>query len=61
MPKTRMNFWQEKFEKTIERDQRKRRELKRAGWRVITVWECDLENDPEIVLRGLARELKGSV
>ncbi|PCJ08931.1 MAG: very short patch repair endonuclease [Rhodobacteraceae bacterium] len=60
MPKTRISFWQEKFEKTIERDQRKTRELRLAGWHVITVWECELENSPDILPHGLAREIKGA-
>jgi G:T-mismatch repair DNA endonuclease (very short patch repair protein) len=26
----------------VERDQRKARELGRLGWRVLTIWECEL-------------------
>ena len=51
MPKTRTEFWKAKFNDTIERDKRKADELKRLGWVVITVWECELDKRPEGVLR----------
>src|SRR5690554_4709711 len=41
-PTTREDFWRAKFEANVERDRRKARELREAGWRVLTVWECTL-------------------
>lgn len=41
MPKSRVEFWSNKFEKNVERDERVRRELEASGWNVITVWECE--------------------
>lgn len=35
-------FWREKFEANKARDKRNRAALRRAGWRVATVWECSL-------------------
>lgn len=58
-PKTRTDFWLEKFEKTVERDKRKQRELEREGWRVMVVWECDLKSDPESVLSDIKERLFG--
>ncbi|WP_439524130.1 very short patch repair endonuclease [Marivita sp.] len=46
MPKTRPQFWQEKFDRTVERDWEKQAKLESAGWRVLTVWECELRTDP---------------
>ena len=43
VPKTHRDYWTRKFELNIERDKRKRRELKKAGWRVIVVWECQIK------------------
>jgi len=45
MPKTHTEFWTKKFERNQERDARKVRELKEAGWDVIVVWECEIKND----------------
>ena len=36
-PKSRTAFWNEKFSGNVERDRRSVRELRRHGWRVITV------------------------
>jgi len=51
-PKTNAEFWRTKFERNVERDGRNVAELKAMGWRVMTVWECDLE-DPEALDRRL--------
>lgn len=58
-PKTSTSFWTKKFEETIERDERKKTELIERGWRVITVWECELDNDPIDVVEGLRTQLRG--
>ena len=39
-PKSNVGFWQDKFAKNVERDRRNRRDLKRLGWKVVVVWEC---------------------
>lgn len=44
-PKTHKSFWLNKFRKNIERDQRKVKELKKLGWTVITVWECQIKKN----------------
>jgi DNA mismatch endonuclease (patch repair protein) len=41
-PTTRAKFWQEKFAENVARDRRIQATLRRAGWRVLTVWECAL-------------------
>ena len=44
MPKSRLDFWQPKLEGNRLRDQRNRRDLAKAGWKVLTIWECQLKN-----------------
>jgi DNA mismatch endonuclease (patch repair protein) len=39
-PKSNISFWTNKFEETVARDSRNSKELRRLGWRVIVVWEC---------------------
>ena len=58
-PKSRTNFWEEKFRTTIKRDRKKTNELLSAGWRVIVVWECELERNPQSSLLKISEELKG--
>ncbi len=40
-PSTRLEYWAPKFERTILRDKCNTRKLKKLGWRVIIVWECE--------------------
>jgi DNA mismatch endonuclease, patch repair protein len=44
LPKANTAFWKDKFERNTARDARKKKDLKQLGWKVITVWECDLKN-----------------
>lgn len=41
MPKTRVDFWQEKFKKNVEQDQKVQKELNQLGWRVVVIWGCE--------------------
>ncbi|WP_339631422.1 DNA mismatch endonuclease Vsr [uncultured Sneathiella sp.] len=42
-PKTNEAFWKEKLSKNVERDKRNRDILRKLGWRVFDVWECELK------------------
>jgi DNA mismatch endonuclease (patch repair protein) len=39
-PATRLDYWNAKFSRNVERDRRNLRRLRRLGWRVLVVWEC---------------------
>ena len=41
-PKTRQEFWATKFCENVARDSRNARALRRIGWSVLTIWECQL-------------------
>jgi DNA mismatch endonuclease (patch repair protein) len=43
-PATNAEFWQRKRISNAERDQRNQMVLKREGWRVLVVWECETRN-----------------
>ena len=42
-PKTRTDFWEQKFQNTLKRDAAVRTELHTAGIRTVVVWECALK------------------
>ena len=48
LPKSHTEFWREKFERNVARDEEKTLALETLGWTVITIWECELK-DPEAV------------
>ena len=43
-PKSRVKFWQNKFRENVERDKFVRKKLRKEGWKVIVVWECETKN-----------------
>jgi len=43
-PKSRKAFWQKKFRENVERDLKAQSELRKAGWRVLVIWECRAGN-----------------
>jgi len=43
MPKSKLKYWKPKLIRTRERDAEHIAALKVIGWRVITVWECELK------------------
>ena len=51
LPKTRIGFWSEKIRANKERDRRATHELKRIGWRVLSVWQCQLKNSEKVKKR----------
>lgn len=58
LPSTRREFWQEKFDGNVSRDARNLVALEATGWRVLTVWECELKSDAEGVVQRLADQLR---
>jgi DNA mismatch endonuclease (patch repair protein) len=44
-PKANAEFWQAKFRENRRRDQAAVDALAAMGWRVMTLWECDLRAD----------------
>jgi DNA mismatch endonuclease (patch repair protein) len=48
IPKTRAEFWADKRNGTVERDNRKERALEELGWRVLTVWECETRSNEDL-------------
>jgi DNA mismatch endonuclease (patch repair protein) len=53
MPKNRAEWWAAKLQRNRERDLLVTRTLRKAGWRVVRVWECDLarKNWPRVAKR----------
>lgn len=50
-PKTRTDFWLKKLEANVIRDQQVKADLEQLGWRVITVWECELRTSEHLSVR----------
>ena len=59
-PKTRTEFWMEKFAKNVANDKKHYEELQKMGWNVIVIWECELENDFEETMQKIMHNIKNS-
>ena len=57
-PRTRRGFWREKFDQNVKRDRNVQRALRKLGWKVITVWECQTRNEDRLMAR-LTKVLEG--
>lgn len=43
-PSTNTVFWEKKLEENVRRDREDVDKLEKLGWRVITIWSCELKN-----------------
>lgn len=53
-PKSRAEFWSQKFEANVERFAVVERQLKAQGWSVHVIWECETEQ-PETLREAVER------
>lgn len=44
LPSSNVEFWTTKILANVERDKRNVRRLRSEGWRVLVLWECDVES-----------------
>lgn len=58
VPHTNTAFWKKKIGGNKARDKRQVRALRGRGWRVMTVWQCQLRNEKRVIAR-LRRFLHG--
>lgn len=57
LPSANAEFWKEKLTANAERDTRNLAKLEAAGWKVVTVWECQLERDEESIIERIVAVL----
>ena len=62
LPDSRRDFWENKIKDNIERDKRNIQLLERNEWKVIILWQCELNNESkrhDRLIR-LISEIKGA-
>ena len=59
-PSSNQEYWFPKIQRNVEKDKLNAAELQKMGWRVITIWECELKKKKrENRLEKLLAEIKG--
>lgn len=48
MPKTNTKYWREKLRNNVKKQMKDIAALKRLGWKVRTIWECEIKNPKEL-------------
>lgn len=56
-PKTNQEFWAAKLQKNMERDLSVNQQLKEMGWRVLRIWQHEVEKDVDQVVRRVQQEV----
>lgn len=51
LPKSNRSFWKRKFEQNRARDRRRIRELRRLGYSVLVIWQCELDYEDKVTRR----------
>ena len=61
LPQSNVEYWENKIAGNVERDLRDANRIADMGWKVIVVWECELERKTrDEVLNRVATLIKGS-
>lgn len=58
LPKSNQQYWKQKIDMNIARDQYYLEKLKSMGWNVIVVWECEIKKDKEETLDKVLKEIR---
>ena len=61
LPASNQEFWKQKIEGNIERDLRKTKELLSNGWKVATLWECQLIKDAPFSFKDLEDQIRRKI
>jgi DNA mismatch endonuclease (patch repair protein) len=48
-PATNKDFWRSKREGNVTRDKRNIRKLRKDGWKVLVIWECQTRNSEKLI------------
>jgi DNA mismatch endonuclease, patch repair protein len=60
LPLTNSEFWKRKIHYNRAKDRRVTRSLRSFGWKVIRIWESDLNRRPQLCLARVMRALQNS-
>ena len=58
IPKSNKKYWIPKLERNVKRDRSHNSKLKKQGWKVLVIWECETKDSEKIILR-LKKKLNG--
>ncbi len=54
-PSTNSDYWNKKIQGNMIRDKKTTQALKKLGWKVVRIWECEIKRGERRKFRSLAR------
>jgi len=48
MPKSKLDFWKPKLEGNRKHDLKVQRQLRKSGWSLLVIWECQTKNEQRL-------------
>jgi DNA mismatch endonuclease (patch repair protein) len=48
-PATHKKFWQDKRHGNVERDKRNLKKLRKLGWKILVIWECQIKKPEKLI------------
>ncbi len=58
-PKSNRKFWYPKLKANVERDERSRKALRKLGYKVIVVWECEINKKSWVIIENRIKRALG--
>ncbi len=56
IPKSNLKYWTNKLSRNVQRDKENKRMLKKAGWKIFIIWECECKM-PDKLTAKLVKQL----
>ena len=57
IPNNNHEFWLRKLEENVVRDKKNITKLESLGWKVIIVWECDIEKESNVTIKTVISQI----
>ena len=51
VPKTNKRYWVTKLRKNVEKQKEDIKQLRKTGWKVYTVWECETKSERSLTIK----------
>jgi len=48
MPKSNISYWNKKLKRNVEKQKKDIKKLKKLGWKIIIVWECEVKDKKKL-------------
>ena len=59
-PKSRQDFWRDKFNKNVANDEAHYEALRNIGWQVIILWECEINKSFDSTIKKLVESIRAN-